>query len=108
MIVEIRLLRDVAHAPLIGDPIILNGLALKQDVAVGHLDEASDHLHGCRLAGTVGSKVAGDLTGPRGKAHVIHRSDSGEMFGDTAYLKHGSPAWRSNRGERKCSLLKGR
>ena len=46
MVVEVRLFGDVAHAALVGDEVIVDGLAVEKDVTDGHVDEAGDHLHG--------------------------------------------------------------
>ena len=63
MPVEMRLFRHVAHALLPGDQIALNGNAVEQDFAGGHLHQPGDHLHGGGFAGAVRPQVAGDLPG---------------------------------------------
>ena len=82
--VEVWLLGDIAHAALVGDQIVLYGLAIEEDFAEGHFDEAGDHLHGGGFAGAVGAEVAGDFAGTGGKSDVVHGSDAGEVLGDTA------------------------
>ena len=84
MVVEIGLFGDVAHAALVGDQVVLDGLAVEEDLAKGHLDEAGDHLHGGGLAGAVGAEIAGDLAGSRGEADVVDGGNAGEVLGDTA------------------------
>lgn len=87
VVVEVWLLRDIAHAPLVGNQIVLNGFALKQDMAQSHLDQAGDHLHGGGLARAVRPQVAGHFAGPGREADVIHGGNAGEVLGDAAKFK---------------------
>ena len=87
--VEVRLLGHVAHALLVGDEVVLDGLALEEDLAERHFHEAGDHLHGGGFAGAVGAQVAGDLAGAGGEADAVDGGDAGETLGDVAKFEHG-------------------
>ena len=78
--VEVRLFGDVAHAALVGDEVVLDGLAVEENFAGGHFDEAGDHLHGGGFAGAVGAEVAGDFAGAGGEGHVVDGGNTGEVF----------------------------
>src|ERR1035438_4507034 len=71
MIVEVWLLGNVPHATLIGNQVVLDWFALEEDVPLGDLDEAGDHLHGGGFSRAVWSEVAGDFTGTGREAHVV-------------------------------------
>ena len=59
--VQMRLLGDVADAPLKAREVVVNGLAVVKDLAVGGLDQARQHLDGRALARAVRPQVAEDL-----------------------------------------------
>ena len=80
MRVEVRLFGHVAHALLVGDQVALDGLAVEEDLAGGHLDQAGDHLHGGGFARAVRAQVAGHLAGARREADVVHGGDAGESL----------------------------
>ncbi len=80
MSVEVRLLRDVPHAMFVSDQILLDALALKEDLSRRHADKAGDQLHGGGLARAIWAEVAGDLTGPGGEAHIVNGGNAGETF----------------------------
>jgi hypothetical protein len=88
--VEMRLLRHVAHAPLVGDEVVANGLAAEKDLARADLDQPGDHLHGGGFAGAVGTEVAGDFARGGGKADVVYGEDAREALGHVAqFERHG-------------------
>ena len=86
--IQVRLLRHVAHALLVGDRVGLDALPLEEDLAIGHLDQTGDHLHRGRLTGAVGSEVTGHLAGASDEADIPHRGNAGEAFGDMTKLEH--------------------
>ena len=88
MRVEMRLFGHVAHALLVGDQVALNGLAVEQDLAGGHLHQPGDHLHGGGFAGAVRPQVAGDLAGAGRKADVVDGGDPGESLANVAKFEH--------------------
>ena len=88
VVVEIGLFRDVAHAAFVGDEVVVDGFAIEENPAGGHLDEAGDHFHGRGLAGAIGSEVAGDFSGTCGEGDVIDGGNSGEVFGDALQFEH--------------------
>jgi len=45
VVVEVGLFGDVAHAALVGDEVVVDELAVEEDVARGAVDEAGDHFH---------------------------------------------------------------
>ena len=98
MVVEVRLFGNVAHAALVADQVVLDGLAFKEDVAEGHFDQAGDHLHGGGLAGAVGAEVAGDLAGAGSEADVVNRGNAGEVLGDAAQFEHRKAPFREQDG----------
>ena len=86
--VEMRLFGDVAHALLVGDEVLLDGLAFEEDFSGAWVHESGDHLHGGGFAGAVGAEVAGDFAGPGGEAGAGNGGDSGEAFVDVAEFEH--------------------
>src|ERR1035441_9958724 len=103
MCIEVWLLRDITHPPLVGNQVILNRRTLKKNVAEGHLDQAGDHFHCGGLAGTVGPKVAGNFARAGAETDVVNGSNTREMLGNVAQLKHGAPASVRHREEWECS-----
>src|ERR1035441_777333 len=104
--VEMRLFGHVTHAPLVGDEVAADGLAIEEDFARTDPDESGDHLHGGGFAGTVGAQVAGDLSGGGRKADVIDGEYAGETLGDVAQFQgHGcrTPAASGNRSLQESS-----
>src|ERR1017187_6353838 len=85
--VEIRLLRHVAHALLVGDQVAPDGLAVKKDLARAGLDEPGDHFHGGGFSGAVGAQVTGDFARGGGEADVIYGEDARETLGDVAQFE---------------------
>ena len=69
------------------DTVALDGLALKEDLAIGRLDKPGDHLEGGRLTRAVRAQVAGYLTGPGRKTDILDSRSTGIHFGNVAQYK---------------------
>ena len=69
--IRVRLFRYVAHATLVGDEVVLDALAIEEDLAGGHFHQAGNHFHGGGFTRSVWPQIAGDLAGARDEAHII-------------------------------------
>jgi hypothetical protein len=89
MRVELRFLRHVAHPLLVADQIVLDTLAVKQNLARRQLNQTGDHFHGRGFAGAVRPQVSRHLAHARRKRDVIDRGDAGEALRSVPQFKHG-------------------
>ena len=88
MSVEVRLFRDVPRVTFVSDQILLDQLALKEDLPLRHANKTGDQVHGGGFARTIWAKVAGDLTGPGGEAYTVDGGNAGEALRDVAEFEH--------------------
>ena len=84
MRIELRLLRHVAEPLPVRNAVALDGLALKEDLAVGRLDEPGDHLEGGRLTRAVRAQVAGYFTGAGRETDILDSRSTGIHFGNVS------------------------
>ena len=116
MRVKMRLFRHITHALLVRDQVALNGIAVEQNFAGGHLHQPGDHFHGGRFAGAVRPQVAGHLARRGRRTTSIDGEDAEESLRDVAKFErhhftlfdtvpvHVVPGGKCNGGSQEISL----
>src|SRR6266446_7593253 len=83
-----RLFGHVTHAALEADPVLAHIAAIEENLAVGRLDESSEHFHGGALTGAVRSDVTENLAGANREADAIHGGDTVIALDQTSHFEH--------------------
>lgn len=86
--IKVRLLGDVADAPLEGGEIVVHAAALVEDPALGGLDEAGEHFHRGALPRPVRTQVPEDLARSDGEADSADGGGVIEIFSERAGFEH--------------------
>ena len=105
VLIEVRFLGDVADAPLEGFHVLHDVLAVKQDLALGRLDETGEHLDRGALPGAVRSEIAEDFAGLDREADAVHDGDSAVALFEVAYFQHGFFGRRGTPGSSGAGVL---
>src|SRR5215469_8029250 len=97
--VERERLRHEAHAPTRLDIAALDRLSEQQRGTLGRRQESGEHLHGRRLAATVGAQKAEDLAALYAEVDVIDRGEGAEALREPVGLDGRRPTARLIRSD---------
>jgi hypothetical protein len=87
--VEVGFFRDVAEPLTIGDEVVLNVLALEEDLAASGLQQAGEDFDGGTFARTVGAQVSEYLAGFEAKRDFTDRGNRPVEFCESDCIEHG-------------------
>jgi hypothetical protein len=86
--VQMRFLRHVAEALLVGDEVLANVDPVKINVTACGLDEAREDLNGCALAGTVRAEITEYLATLNLEGDILYGGDARVELSESLYLQH--------------------
>src|SRR5690242_13821302 len=87
MRIKLRLFWHIAEPLPVRDAVALDGLAFKENLAVGRLDESGDHFKGGRLTRAVRAQVAGYFASAGSETDILDSRSTGIHFGNVAQYK---------------------
>lgn len=86
--IEMRFFGNVPEALFVRQTIVSDRFAVEKDLTFTGLDQACDHLQGCRFSGTVRAQISGYLSPDGGEVHAGYNRYSCVALDHAAQFEH--------------------
>jgi hypothetical protein len=95
--IEIRFLGNITEPLSIRNEIVLNILALEENLAASGLQQAGEYLYGGTFSRTIGAQVAEYLAGLQAKCDFSNRGHGTVELCESDCFEHGHPLGRAGK-----------
>jgi hypothetical protein len=90
--IEIGFFGNVAEMFAVTNKILLNILALEENLALSRFQKAGEHLYRCAFARAVRAEIAEDLAGLEAEFNIVYGEHRAVILGEPSRFEHRAPS----------------